>query len=38
MVKNENTYLIRNEDVIFANDLLLKGKSQKIPDEILYIL
>ena len=38
IVKNGNIYWDENEDVIFPVDLLLKGKPQNIPEEILYII
>lgn len=38
IVQNGNIYWGENEDVIFPADLLLKGKQQKFPEEILYII
>jgi transcription termination factor Rho len=38
IVKNGNIFWGENEDVIFPIDLLLKGKSQSVPEDILYII
>ena len=38
IIKNGNIYWGENEDVIFPANLLLKEKSQNIPEEILYII
>ena len=38
IVENGNIYWGKNEDVVFPADLLLKGKEQKIAEEILYII
>lgn len=38
IVKNGNIYWGKNEDVIFPVDVLLKEKSENIPEEILYII
>ena len=38
IIKNGNIFWGENEDVIFSGDLLLKGKSQKITEDPLYII
>ncbi|HEY9342136.1 MAG TPA: hypothetical protein VIQ23_11175 [Hanamia sp.] len=38
IVKDGNIYWGKNEDVIFPVNVLLKEKSENIPEEILYII
>jgi hypothetical protein len=38
IVKNGNIYWGESEDVIFPVNLLLKGKSRSVPEDVLYII